>query len=96
MFVFQVIAAVVGDSSHRLFGCGVNTDSQIGYHETPGTNGSPLMMLIKPVPIMLPIGDNAKVTKVSCGRSHTVCLTNRGERKALSKVELNYYFCISM
>ncbi len=80
-FIFKVIAAVVNDSSHRLFGCGINTDSQIGYHET--SPGKPLVNLAKPVPIPLPINDpNFKVMKVSCGRSHTLCLTNSGKSKA--------------
>ncbi|XP_054163253.1 RCC1-like G exchanging factor-like protein [Oppia nitens] len=78
-FGFTVIAAVVRDSSHRLFGCGINSDSQLGYQSPPTPKGEPLMCLFKPTPIRLPINEKDKVVRVSCGRSHTACLTDKGE-----------------
>ncbi|RWS05860.1 Williams-Beuren syndrome chromosomal region 16 protein-like protein [Dinothrombium tinctorium] len=74
---FSVFAAVASDTTKRLFGTGINTDSQIGYHESE--NKKFLGVLIKPSPIDLPIYESTKVKKVSCGRAHTVCLTSDNE-----------------
>jgi hypothetical protein len=88
--VVQVIAAVVRDSSHRLFGCGINTDSQLGYQCPPTPKGQPLMCLLTPVPIRLPIDERDCVVRVSCGRSHTVCLTKSGERMTRLSIYLKF------
>ena len=81
---FTVIAAECKDSSHKLFGCGLNTDSQIGCHFRPKTN-QPLVSLLQPVPIQLPIDDKVKVVQVSCGRAHTICQTSDGQSNKIVK-----------
>ncbi|CAG2105631.1 unnamed protein product [Medioppia subpectinata] len=78
-FGFTVIAAVCPDSPHRLFGTGINTDCQIGLQSDPRPPDKPLACLLKPVAIRLPIGSKDRVVRVSCGRSHTICLTSAAE-----------------
>ena len=86
---FTVIAATVHKTPYLVFGCGLNTDSQLGLQECDP--GKPLVCVGNVVPIILPIeaenvtkNDNntkykEKVVKVAAGRSHTVCLTNHGK-----------------
>ncbi|KAH7645080.1 williams-beuren syndrome chromosomal region 16 protein-like protein [Dermatophagoides farinae] len=76
---FTVIAATYDGSTHVLFGCGLNTDSQIGFQSNQ--SNEPLICVAEPVPIDLPLNNSnkknmEKVVKVACGRAHTVCLTN--------------------
>ncbi|XP_074661344.1 RCC1-like G exchanging factor-like protein [Tubulanus polymorphus] len=61
-----------------VYGCGINTDSQLGYQEFPRKSGRILDYVIEPCPILLPFNDadKTKVTKISCGRAHTVLLTD--------------------
>jgi alpha-tubulin suppressor-like RCC1 family protein len=63
-----------------LFGTGINTDSQIGYHKHGGRTNRPLEILIAPVPIELPLKPNETgiVRKVGAGRAHTVVLMEDG------------------
>ncbi|RWS22394.1 Williams-Beuren syndrome chromosomal region 16 protein-like protein, partial [Leptotrombidium deliense] len=76
---FTVIAAAMEeDKSYKLFGCGINTDSQLGYQES--VNKKVLSVVINPAPIHLPIYDaGVTVKKVACGRSHTICLTSKND-----------------
>lgn len=87
---FTVIAATVHKTPYILFGCGLNTDSQIGYQET--IQHEPLVCVANVVPIRLPIDANKneisvnenpkdKVIKVAAGRAHTFCLTSSGKGK---------------
>lgn len=71
---FTAIAVHSSQVSHKLFGTGINTDFQIGYH-SPRLN-HPLKLLAQPVPIHLPLCSSEKVVQVACGRAHTVCLTS--------------------
>lgn len=69
----------VGSSSNaKLYGTGLNTDSQIGFHTV--RRNKPLEILFRPQPIILPFksADKAKVLKVKGGRAHSVILTNEG------------------
>lgn len=61
-----------------MYGTGINTDSQIGYHEI--RHGHPLEVIFYPKPIHLPFKDpiNSKVLKIAAGRSHTLILTDEG------------------
>ncbi|KAK4297550.1 hypothetical protein Pmani_030041 [Petrolisthes manimaculis] len=68
--------AVHKKSQYTCFGTGINTDSQIGGHEP--RQGSPLGMLINPAPLHVALKGSA-VHKVSCGRAHTVMLTDTGK-----------------
>lgn len=61
----------------KVFGCGINTDSQIGYHAPRREH--PLQLILAPAPIELPLADiqNTKVTNVAAGRAHLLVLTDR-------------------
>ncbi|KAF7495311.1 E3 ubiquitin-protein ligase HERC2 [Sarcoptes scabiei] len=81
---FTVIAATYRNSSHTLFGCGLNTDSQIGFQSN--RSNEPLVCVANLVPIDLPLEESnvvskhrptqERVVKVACGRAHTICLTS--------------------
>ncbi|KAK4877658.1 hypothetical protein RN001_010164 [Aquatica leii] len=62
----------------KLFGTGLNTDSQLGYHEV--RNGKPLEVLFLPQPIILQYKnvEKAKIIKIRGGRAHSLVLTNEG------------------
>jgi len=65
----------VDNNQYKLFGCGLNTDSQIGYHDP--RKGHPLGLILATVPIQLPLKQpNAKIKAVAAGRAHTLVLTN--------------------
>lgn len=86
---FTVIAARTHDTEHKLFGCGLNTDSQIGCHIGPKRK-EPMILLSDWVPIKLPLSsDKVEVKKVACGRAHTVCLTTN--KKCMYETILNIY-----
>lgn len=64
-----------------LFGSGINTDSQIGYHKHSGVTNKPIEILIYPGPIELPlVSDNEELQakKAATGRAHTVVLSENG------------------
>ncbi|KAK3912656.1 RCC1-like G exchanging factor-like protein [Frankliniella fusca] len=62
---------------HKVFGCGVNTDSQIGYHAP--RRDHPLAILLNPAPIEIPFKDvKSKVTGLAAGRAHLLVLTDEG------------------
>lgn len=69
--------AVNSDTDVKLYGSGINTDSQIGYHEV--RTGHPLGIVFYPQPISLPLKDSSSsVKKLSAGRAHMVALTDEG------------------
>ena len=78
---FTVVAVHSSNTCHKLFGTGINTDFQIGYHSP--RRGHPLKMLVQPVPIHLPLSSSDKIIQVACGRAHTVCLANNTYGKVL-------------
>jgi alpha-tubulin suppressor-like RCC1 family protein len=61
-----------------VFGTGLNSDSQLGYQESPPKSGRILDYVIQPVPVELPLAHPAttKLTQVACGRAHTVLVTD--------------------
>ncbi len=65
---------------HNLFGTGMNTQSQIGVHEA--SNGDKFKYIIEPALIELPLlkeeREKLKIIDMSCGRSHSLVLTNFG------------------
>ncbi|KAJ3642788.1 hypothetical protein Zmor_025543 [Zophobas morio] len=69
--------AVDTDSGHKLYGTGLNTDSQIGRHEI--RSGHPLEIIYFPQPIHLPLKNpKTKIKKISAGRAHLAVLTDEG------------------
>lgn len=78
---FSVFVVRSNEDGVSLYGTGINTDSQIGYHRHLGTTNKPLEILIYPAPIVLPkMSDDEKLqaTKAATGRAHTVVLTDNG------------------
>ncbi|XP_060579337.1 RCC1-like G exchanging factor-like protein isoform X2 [Ruditapes philippinarum] len=66
---------------HMVLATGINTDSQLGYHEFPKNTGRVLDYIIEPVPVEIPgiSQDNHRsVLQVSAGRAHSVFLTEAG------------------
>ena len=67
----------VNDKNGHVYGCGINNQGQFGYHaEVPD---KPLQILIKPVPLKLPIDSNDKVKRMEAGQAHSVILTKNGQ-----------------
>lgn len=62
------------DSDHLVYGTGLNSDSQIGYHDV--RHDSPLGVLLQPRPMHLPLGNASRVSHISGGRAHAAILTS--------------------
>lgn len=68
-------------NNYTLYGTGLNSDSQIGYHKLRGETHRPMELLIYPAPIELPRkspDEIIRVTKVACGRAHSVAIADNG------------------
>ncbi|CAO1435526.1 unnamed protein product [Diamesa tonsa] len=64
-----------------LFGTGINTDSQLGFHKHVGDKNKPIEILIYPAPIVLPKqceNDKLQAIVAAAGRAHTVVLMDNG------------------
>jgi len=73
---FTVFAASNEENDFSLFGTGLNSDFQIGYHCI--RKDRPLELVAQPVPIALPLFKmSTKAIKVGCGRAHTVVITDK-------------------
>lgn len=70
------VMAVDSTDTNKVFGTGLNSCSQIGYHDP--RKGHPLEIVTAPVPIPVPISPSDKIVKVACGRAHTIALSNNG------------------
>lgn len=70
--------AVNSDNDIKVYGTGINTDSQIGYHAI--REGKPLGIIFFPQPIHLPIANpkKTKILKLAAGRAHLLVLTDEG------------------
>lgn len=72
---------VTSDDGVSLFGTGINTDSQIGYHKHRGITNRPIEIMIYPAPIYLPKAfpeEDIQAIKAATGRAHTLVLTDNG------------------
>ncbi|XP_034252692.1 RCC1-like G exchanging factor-like protein isoform X2 [Thrips palmi] len=62
---------------HKVFGSGLNTDSQIGYHAVRA--GHPLALLLNPAPINIPLKSiKTRVKGLAAGRAHLLVHTDDG------------------
>ncbi|KAI5634820.1 regulator of chromosome condensation (RCC1) repeat domain-containing protein [Phthorimaea operculella] len=69
------LAAIKTNEQHKVFGTGINTDSQIGYHAP--RMGRPLELLLSPAPIYIPYKSlECKIKGLAAGRAHSVILTD--------------------
>lgn len=77
---FSLFACKPDENGTTLFGTGLNTDSQIGYHKLGGKLHKPMLQMVYPAPIQLSAtATDAHVKKVAAGRSHSVALTGNGD-----------------
>ncbi|WAR16010.1 RCC1L-like protein, partial [Mya arenaria] len=73
--------AVERNRIQMVLGTGINTDSQLGFHEFPKNTGRVLDYLIEPVPVAIPgipEGRERNILQLACGRAHSVILTKHG------------------
>lgn len=78
---FSVYVVKSNEDNISVYGTGINTDSQIGYHKHLGVTNKPMEILLCPAPIILPrlMGDEKfQATRVATGRAHTIVLTDNG------------------
>lgn len=78
---FSLYACKLENDKHSLFGSGLNTDSQIGFHKLGGITNKPFECLIYPAPIILPTvhpDEKIQIKSVSAGRAHSVALSEDG------------------
>ena len=75
------VFVVKSDDEVSLYGTGINTDSQVGYHKHRGVTNKPIEILIYPAPIFLPKktdDEKLQAKKAATGRAHTVIVTDNG------------------
>nr|XP_031849280.1 RCC1-like G exchanging factor-like protein [Nomia melanderi] len=69
--------AVRSNDTNILYGSGINTDSQLGFHESKKNIQDDL--IVNPRPITLPIKESStNVIDIAAGRAHLLVLTNEG------------------
>lgn len=74
-FGFTAISVLSKDTS-KVYGCGINTDFQIGYHLS--AQQKPLELILKPVPINIGLKNpGTSVIAISAGRAHLAVLTDK-------------------
>ncbi|XP_059479657.1 RCC1-like G exchanging factor-like protein [Neocloeon triangulifer] len=71
--------SVCTNSSLKVYGSGINTDSQLGYQCQ--RKEAPLELLLSPVPIRLPIEAKEHVAVVAAGRAHSLVLVEKEKGK---------------
>ena len=79
-------------NNYTLYGTGLNSDSQCGFHVLKGRTHRPMELLIYPAPIELPKSSEdeiVNITKVGCGRAHSVAISEMGVAYTLGEEEKN-------
>ncbi|CRL05544.1 CLUMA_CG017959, isoform A [Clunio marinus] len=78
---FSLFATKKTSDNVSLFGTGINTDSQIGYHKHRGITNKPIEIMIYPAPIYLPKlfeDEKLQAIKIAAGRAHSLVLADNG------------------
>lgn len=79
---FTLFATKPDENGTTVFGTGLNTDSQLGFHKLGGSLHTPMTQIIYPAPIQLPrASSNAElceITSIAAGRAHSVLLSSEG------------------
>lgn len=78
---FSVFVVKSNNDGICVYGTGINTDSQVGFHKHLGVTNKPIEILIYPAPIELPKqseDEKFQATRVAAGRAHTIVLTDSG------------------
>ncbi|XP_068600698.1 RCC1-like G exchanging factor-like protein [Brachionichthys hirsutus] len=75
---FTLIASATTDVI-KLWGMGLNKDSQLGFQRTQQSRSRSYDYVLEPSPVPLPLVDplQTRVVQVSCGRAHSLVLTDR-------------------
>ncbi|CAH2246334.1 Hypothetical predicted protein [Pelobates cultripes] len=76
---FTLMSSTTRDVT-KVWGMGLNKDSQIGFHRSrrDRTKGYEYVLEPSPVPLPLDKPQNTQVLQVSCGRAHSLILTDEG------------------
>lgn len=75
---FTLFACKPQRDDATLFGCGLNTDAQLGYQRHGGETNRPMELMIYPAPITLPKRydmEDMRILKVAAGRAHSMALS---------------------
>ncbi|KAM8975675.1 RCC1-like G exchanging factor-like protein [Pelodytes ibericus] len=74
---FTLLSSSTSDIT-KVWGMGLNKDSQIGFHRSRRDRTKGYEYVLEPSPIPLPLDkpQNTKVVQVSCGRAHSLILTD--------------------
>ncbi|KAL2095007.1 hypothetical protein ACEWY4_009726 [Coilia grayii] len=74
---FTLLASPTSDVI-KLWGMGLNTDSQLGYQRTQHDKNKSYEYVLEPAPVTLPLAkpQETRVVQVSCGRAHSLVLTD--------------------
>uniref|UniRef100_A0AAQ6A0I2 RCC1-like domain-containing protein n=1 Tax=Amphiprion ocellaris TaxID=80972 RepID=A0AAQ6A0I2_AMPOC len=75
---FSLIASSTKDAS-KLWGMGLNKDSQLGFQRTQHSRHQSYDYVLEPSPVALPLVNplQTRVLQVACGRAHSLVLTDR-------------------
>ncbi|XP_028322655.1 RCC1-like G exchanging factor-like protein [Gouania willdenowi] len=75
---FTLIASSTEDVS-KLWGMGLNKDSQLGFQRTQHSRHQSYDYVLEPSPVALPLQHplQTRVVQVSCGRAHSLILTDQ-------------------
>ncbi|XP_013914272.1 PREDICTED: Williams-Beuren syndrome chromosomal region 16 protein [Thamnophis sirtalis] len=65
---------------NKIWGMGLNKDSQIGFHRSRKNKTKGYEYVLEPSPVPLPLAkpQHSRVLQVSCGRAHSLVLTEEG------------------
>ncbi|XP_068187344.1 RCC1-like G exchanging factor-like protein isoform X2 [Antennarius striatus] len=75
---FTLLATPTSDVT-KLWGMGLNRDSQLGFQRSQRDRSQSYDYVLEPSPVALPLVDplQTRVVQVSCGRAHSLILTDR-------------------
>nr|XP_060612913.1 RCC1-like G exchanging factor-like protein [Anolis sagrei ordinatus] len=74
---FTLLSSRTGDLT-KVWGMGLNKDSQIGFHQSRRDRSRGYEYVLEPSPVLLPLDkpQQTRVSQVSCGRAHSLVLTD--------------------
>ncbi|KAM9846328.1 RCC1-like G exchanging factor-like protein isoform 2-T2 [Aulostomus maculatus] len=74
---FTLMASSTSDVT-KVWGMGLNTDSQLGFQRTQHSRHLSLDYMLEPTPVALPLARplQTRVVQVACGRAHSLVLTD--------------------
>lgn len=76
---FTLFACKPSRDEITLFGCGLNTDSQLGFQKHGGITNKPMDLMYYPAPISLPKvreDESMNIVKVAAGRAHSIAVSD--------------------